>query len=121
MDKCKCNERPDLKCEWESSTYVFYFSNWHVELHVPFKTITQNMTEAFIFNLIEICFHERFCSSSKPLPESKFLFFLELCECLVDVRECLHVLFRTEATSAQEIPEEAQEIRVTTVPRKPSY
>ena len=75
------------------------------------------MHEAYISTLISLHYHDRFCSGS--MPACKLLYFLELCECLVDVREDLHVLVTVETQPEQEILEEATEVRITENPRAP--
>ena len=119
MENCNCGIMPMLRCDWEFDKYVFFFCNWSVELHIPFPSISKNMHEAFISTLISLHYHERFCSGS--MPACNMLYFLELCECLVDVWEDLHVLVTIEIPPEQEILEEATEIRITDMPKKSPY
>ena len=93
--------------------------NWPEELHIPFRSISKNMHEAFIATLISLHYHDRFCAGS--MPACKMLCFLELCECLVDVREDLHVLVTVETQPEPEILKEATEVRITDMPRKSPY
>ena len=108
-----------LRCDWEGSSYVFYFHKWPVELRIPFRSISRNMDEAFISSLIGMNFHKRFCYGI--LPDGAVNFFLELCECLRDVQVCLSALFAAELLPDQKTSEEEGKVVVTATLRKPPY
>ena len=119
MKNCICGIMHALRCDWECSGYVFYFYKWPVELRIPFRSIFRNMNEAFISSLIGMHFHKRFCYGE--LPEGAVNFFLELCECLLDVQVCLSILFAAELFPDQKTSEEEGKVVVTATLRKHLY
>ena len=75
MKNCICRIMHALRCDWEGSSYVFYFHKWPVELRIPFRSISRNMNEAFISSLIGMNFHKRFCYGELPKDAVKFFFW----------------------------------------------